>query len=57
MPLSAPTIERTDTSEPNLNDGFDLDVALLEITDTAGLISLTDDGCGSTCGPCTTNVA
>ncbi|MCT2594492.1 FxLD family lanthipeptide [Streptomyces sp. N2-109] len=38
-------------------DGFELDVALLEVADTAGLINLTDDGCGETCGACTTNVA
>ncbi|WP_241662484.1 MULTISPECIES: FxLD family lanthipeptide [unclassified Streptomyces] len=38
-------------------DGFDLDVTLVEVSDTAGLISLTDDGCGETCGACTTNVA
>ncbi|MFE2034285.1 FxLD family lanthipeptide [Streptomyces scopuliridis] len=38
-------------------DGFDLDVSLVEVSDTAGLISLTDDGCGETCGACTTNVA
>ncbi|WP_405796243.1 FxLD family lanthipeptide [Streptomyces sp. NBC_01506] len=39
------------------SDGFDLDVTLVEVSDTAGLISLTNDGCGSTCGACTTNVA
>ncbi|UNO42152.1 FxLD family lanthipeptide [Streptomyces sp. MST-110588] len=39
------------------SDGFDLDVSLVEVSDTAGLISLTDDGCGETCGACTTNVA
>jgi FxLD family lantipeptide len=38
-------------------DGFDLDVTLVEVGDTAGLINLTNDGCGSTCGACTTNVA
>lgn len=38
-------------------DAFDLDVSLVEVSDTAGLISLTNDGCGSTCGACTTNVA
>ncbi|MFF7982872.1 FxLD family lanthipeptide [Streptomyces sp. NPDC007901] len=38
-------------------DGFDLDVTLVEIADVAGLINLTDDGCGETCGACTTNVA
>ncbi len=40
-----------------LSDGFDLNVSLLEVSDAAGLINLTDDGCGSTCGACTTNVA
>lgn len=39
------------------SDGFDLDVTLVEVGDVAGLISLTDDGCGETCGACTTNVA
>ncbi|GGQ97604.1 MULTISPECIES: FxLD family lanthipeptide [Streptomyces] len=38
-------------------DGFDLNVSLLEVADAAGLTNLTDDGCGSTCGACTTNVA
>ncbi|GAA3073576.1 MULTISPECIES: FxLD family lanthipeptide [Streptomyces] len=38
-------------------DGFDLDVTLVEVSDPAGLVSLTDDGCGETCGACTTNVA
>ncbi|MET7969754.1 FxLD family lanthipeptide [Micromonospora sp. NPDC005305] len=36
---------------------FDLDVRLLEVADVAGLVNLTDDGCGSTCTACTTNVA
>lgn len=39
------------------SDGFDLDISLLEVSDAAGLINLTDDNCGSTCGACTTNVA
>ncbi|WP_353946456.1 FxLD family lanthipeptide [Streptomyces sp. HUAS MG91] len=39
------------------SDGFALDVVLLEVGDVAGLINLTDDGCGETCGACTTNVA
>jgi FxLD family lantipeptide len=38
-------------------DGFDLDVTLVDVGDTAALINLTNDGCGSTCGACTTNVA
>ncbi|MFF7469905.1 FxLD family lanthipeptide [Streptomyces sp. NPDC008092] len=38
-------------------DGFDLDVTLVEVADVAGLVNLTDDGCGETCGACTTNVA
>lgn len=40
-----------------ITDGFDLDVTLVEVADSAGLIELTDDGCGSTCGACTTNAA
>ncbi|MFJ7244547.1 FxLD family lanthipeptide [Kitasatospora sp. NPDC098652] len=36
-----------------VND-FDLDVTLVELTDAASLEVLTDDGCGSTCGACTT---
>jgi FxLD family lantipeptide len=36
---------------------FDLDVTLLEIADAAALVNVTDDGCGSTCGACTTGVA
>ncbi|UYB39264.1 FxLD family lanthipeptide [Streptomyces sp. Je 1-4] len=42
---------------PTTSDGFDLDITLVEVADAAGLINLTDDGCGSTCGACTTNVA
>jgi FxLD family lantipeptide len=42
---------------PGSSDGFDLDVSLVEIADPAGLVNLTDDNCGSTCGACTTNVA
>lgn len=37
--------------------GFELDVTLLEVADPAGLVSITDDNCGSTCGACTTGVA
>ncbi|MFF2331230.1 MULTISPECIES: FxLD family lanthipeptide [unclassified Streptomyces] len=39
------------------SDGFDLDVSLVEVADPAGLVNLTDDNCGTTCGACTTNVA
>ncbi|AQS66871.1 FxLD family lanthipeptide [Streptomyces pactum] len=42
---------------PRPSDGFDLDVSLVEVADPAGLVNLTDDNCGSTCGACTTNVA
>ncbi|WP_308190117.1 FxLD family lanthipeptide [Streptomyces aculeolatus] len=44
-------------SEAGVPDGFELDVRLVEVADTAGLVSITNDGCGSTCGACTTNVA
>ncbi|MCX4564278.1 FxLD family lanthipeptide [Streptomyces sp. GTA36] len=39
------------------SDGFDLDVSLVEVADSASLTNLTNDNCGSTCGACTTNVA
>jgi len=39
------------------SDSFDLDVALVEVGDTAGLVNLTDDNCGSSCGACVTNAA
>ncbi|MET8540233.1 FxLD family lanthipeptide [Kitasatospora sp. NPDC004799] len=35
-------------------DEFDLDVRAVETIDAASLEVLTDDGCGSTCGACTT---
>ncbi|MFD3414985.1 FxLD family lanthipeptide [Streptomyces cyaneofuscatus] len=50
----------TQVQEPTASgqsDGFDLDVSLVEVTDSASLTSLTNDNCGSTCGACTTNVA
>lgn len=58
----SPNITHTTKASPvaagtTATDGFDLDVTLVEVGDTAGLISLTDDGCGETCGACTTNVA
>lgn len=57
----SPQITHTTQVKPQgsdtTSDGFDLDVTLVEVSDTAGLISLTDDGCGETCGACTTNVA
>ncbi|MFD9441821.1 FxLD family lanthipeptide [Streptomyces sp. NPDC060006] len=39
------------------SDGFDLDVSLVEVADSASLTNITNDNCGSTCGACTTNVA
>jgi FxLD family lantipeptide len=58
----SPNITHTTKVQPaatstTASDGFELDVTLVEIGDIAGLISLTDDGCGETCGACTTNVA
>lgn len=56
----SPRIDHTtQAKQPSIAapDSFDLDVTLVEIADVAGLINLTDDGCGSTCGACTTNVA
>ncbi|SNT33457.1 FxLD family lanthipeptide [Actinacidiphila glaucinigra] len=45
------------TADSTTSDGFDLDITLLEVGDAAGLTNLTDDGCGSTCGACTTGAA
>lgn len=54
----SPNINRTTSAIPvTASDGFDLDVSLVEVGDSAGLVNLTDDGCGETCGACTTNVA
>ncbi|MFG2351548.1 FxLD family lanthipeptide [Streptomyces phaeochromogenes] len=54
----APTITSSTTGQaPASSDGFDLDVSLVEVADSASLTNLTNDGCGSTCGACTTNVA
>ncbi|MEU9044455.1 MULTISPECIES: FxLD family lanthipeptide [unclassified Kitasatospora] len=39
-----------------VTDEFDLDVRTVETTDAASLQVLTDDGCGATCGACTTGV-
>jgi FxLD family lantipeptide len=33
---------------------FQLDITVIEQADLGGLVRLTDDGCGSTCGACTT---
>jgi FxLD family lantipeptide len=38
-------------------DDFDLDIRLIEHADGAALIYNTDDGCGSTCGACTTGAS
>ncbi|MCZ7424238.1 FxLD family lanthipeptide [Micromonospora sp. WMMA1949] len=52
--MSTSTAEQTTAAD---GGDFDLDVSLLEVADVAGLVNLTDDGCGSTCTACTTNVA
>jgi FxLD family lantipeptide len=47
------TIDNTAT-----DTDFDLDIRLLEHdADSAQLIYNTDDGCGSTCGACTTGAS
>jgi len=52
--LEQPAAEQADLT---FGDGLELDVTLVEKTDGAGLIEMTDDGCGSTCGACVTNAA
>jgi FxLD family lantipeptide len=53
----SPNLTHTSEAAAAEADVFELDVTLVEVGDTAGLISLTNDGCGETCGACTTNVA
>ncbi|MEU3073308.1 FxLD family lanthipeptide [Streptomyces laurentii] len=55
--IPSTTQVRPETSRSTTPDGFELDVTLVEVADPAGLTNLTDDGCGSTCGACTTGVA
>ncbi|MFE0433572.1 FxLD family lanthipeptide [Streptomyces nigra] len=52
-----PSSTQVSQQTPGTSDGFDLDVSLVEVADPAGLVNLTDDNCGTTCGACTTNVA
>ncbi|MEU8927554.1 FxLD family lanthipeptide [Kitasatospora sp. NPDC048545] len=49
------TVESKATT-PAAGDEFDLDVRTVETADAASLQVLTDDGCGSTCGACTTGL-
>lgn len=62
----APTSSSTDPGAAQLGsqspqstipEGFELDASLLEVGDSASLVNITNDGCGSTCGACTTGVA
>jgi len=46
----------TKAAPVTVTDEFDLDVRTVETTDAASLQVLTDDGCGATCGACTTGV-
>ncbi len=48
----SPKPVETETRAADADGAFDLDVRLLEITDPAGLVNVTDDGCTSTCGAC-----
>lgn len=45
------------SAESTTPEGFELDASLLEVADSASLVNITNDGCGSTCGACTTGVA
>lgn len=54
--MSTSTEQSPQDAQTGTSD-FDLDVTLLEIADAAALVNITDDGCGSTCGACTTGVA
>ncbi|MFF2041866.1 FxLD family lanthipeptide [Kitasatospora sp. NPDC058170] len=52
----AQTITAETNATATVGDDFDLDVRTVETTDAASLQVLTDDGCGSTCGACTTGL-
>lgn len=54
---TTPTQAGPQTAAASPPDGFELNVALLEVSDSASLVNVTNDGCGSTCGACTTGVA
>ncbi|WP_084729561.1 FxLD family lanthipeptide [Streptacidiphilus neutrinimicus] len=51
------TSTKTQQPEAAIEQVFDLDVTQVEIADPAGLVNVTDDGCGSTCGACNSTVA
>lgn len=41
----------------DFGDFFDLSVEVVELTDAGSMVNVTSDGCGSTCGACTTGSA
>jgi FxLD family lantipeptide len=53
---TAPPVLQPRTQETGSLDtaAFELDITVIEVGDLGGLVRLTDDGCGSTCGACTT---
>jgi FxLD family lantipeptide len=51
---STATATSGSTASPDDGSPFTLDVKVFEQGDLGGLVRLTDDGCGSTCGACTT---
>jgi FxLD family lantipeptide len=54
-PATAPAVlEPPRTIEPLDTAAFTLDITVIEQGDYGGLVRLTEDGCGSTCGACTT---
>ncbi|GLX06651.1 FxLD family lanthipeptide [Microbispora sp. NBRC 16548] len=59
-PTGAPTQSYSNgapTQGPASRSPFTLDVRVVEAADPAGLVNVTDDGCGSTCGACVTGAA
>ncbi|KAB1989790.1 FxLD family lanthipeptide [Streptomyces triticiradicis] len=55
----SPQIQHSTKAQPTAAtpDSFDLDVRLVDVADVAGLINLTDDNCGTTCGTCVSSMA
>jgi FxLD family lantipeptide len=50
FPMSINKVELERQAHETIEGGpFDLDIRIIESSDAAALINLTDDGCGSTC--------
>lgn len=49
MAPSAATIEASPAATESTAPGWDLDITLVEQVDPAKIVTMTDDGCGTSC--------